>query len=127
MPAKDVYIGPFAKKCQEYAQCFYPDRWYILSAKYGFLEPMEIVPGPYNVSFNDRKSGPITIDALVRQSNARLVTVSDEIVVLGGKSYVAMIELAFSSKLIRAPLKGASGIGVMMGWMKRAIEQGKAL
>ena len=49
-PARDVYIGPFAQKCQQYAQGFYPLEWCILSAKYGFLFPDDIVPGPYNVS-----------------------------------------------------------------------------
>jgi len=48
-----VYIGPFAKKCREYAMRFYPSSWCILSAKYGFLFPNDIVPIPYNVSFNE--------------------------------------------------------------------------
>ena len=42
--AKDVYIGPFTSKCGKYAMHFYPDSWYILSAKYGFLHPEDIVP-----------------------------------------------------------------------------------
>ena len=46
--AKYVYVGPFAKKCKEYAQKFYPSSWCTLSAKYGFLFPNDIVPGPYN-------------------------------------------------------------------------------
>jgi len=48
--AKDVYIGPFAKKCKEYAEKFYLSSWCILSAKYGFLFPDDIVPGSYNVT-----------------------------------------------------------------------------
>ena len=63
--AECVYIGPFAKKCREYAMRFYPSSWYILSAKYGFLFPDELVTGPYNESFNDRKTNPITTKELL--------------------------------------------------------------
>ena len=42
MKAKDVYIGPFASKCQQYAKHFYPESWCILSAKHGFLFHNEI-------------------------------------------------------------------------------------
>lgn len=65
--AKNVYIGPFAKKCREYAEKFYPYSWCILSAKYGFLFPNDVVLGPYNVSFNDRKTNPITTKELSAQ------------------------------------------------------------
>ena len=41
--AECVYIGPFAKKCREYALRFYPSSWYILSAKYGFLFPVWVI------------------------------------------------------------------------------------
>jgi hypothetical protein len=49
-PAKDVYIGPFAKKCEEYVGKFFPDSWWILSSKYGFLYPDEIVPEPLSIA-----------------------------------------------------------------------------
>lgn len=126
-PAKDVYIGPFAKKCQEYARFFYPNRWCILSAKYGFLGPRDIVPGPYNVSFNDPKSRPISVDALAEQARERGLMVFDQVVVLGSKNYVTMIEEIFVGKEIKTPLKGATGIGVMMGWMNQAIMRGEEL
>lgn len=46
--AKDVYIGSFIRKCQEYALKFYPESWCILSAKYGFIFPEEVIEGPYS-------------------------------------------------------------------------------
>jgi len=52
-PAKNAYVGGFASKCQEYARAFYPDNYFILSAKYGFLQPEEIVPNKYNVTFKN--------------------------------------------------------------------------
>jgi len=39
----------------------------ILSAKYSFLFSNDIVPGTYNVSFNDRKTNPIAIKELSAQ------------------------------------------------------------
>jgi hypothetical protein len=71
-PAKDVYIGPFAKKCREYAEKFHSSAWCILSAKHGFLFPDDKIPGPYNVSFNDKNTKPINIKKLlikVRKKN----------------------------------------------------------
>jgi len=83
--AKYVYIGPFAKKCREYAERFYPSSWCILSAKHGFLFPDDIVPGPYNVSFNDKKTNPITIKELSVQKSEKGLDAYDRIIVLGGK------------------------------------------
>ena len=90
--AKDVYIGPFAKKCKEYAEKYYPKSWCVLSAKYGFLFPKDIVQGKYNVSFNDKKSGPISTDALLKQVKRRRLKRFDRFVILGGKNYVNIIK-----------------------------------
>jgi hypothetical protein len=122
-----VYIGSFSKKCQEYARRFYSGRWCILSAKYGFIGPAEIIPGPYNVSFNDQESKPITASALKKQAQERGLGVFDEVVVLGGKNYVVMIEEVFKGKRVRAPLKGAKGIGYIMGRMKKALDRGEEI
>jgi len=34
----------------------------------GFLFPDEIIEGPYNISFNDKKMNPISIEALIEQA-----------------------------------------------------------
>lgn len=83
-PAKDVYIGPFSSKCKQYAELFYPDDWCILSAKYGFLFPEDIVPGPYNVSFNTKKTNPISLKDLSNQIKLKNLDKYEEVVVLGG-------------------------------------------
>jgi len=101
--ARDVYIGPFAKKCREYAEKFYPSSWYILSAKYGFLLPDDVIPGPYNVSFNDKKTNPISLKDLARQAEQKKINKYKSVVVLGG------------------------GIGYMMGKLNDAIVSGRRL
>jgi hypothetical protein len=125
--AEYVYIGPFAKKCREYAMKFYPSSWCILSAKYGFLFPNDIVPGPYNVSFNDRKTNPITTKELSAQVREKGLDNYGRIVILGGKTYVEMANEVFSSKGILTPLSNCKGIGYMMGKLNDTIKRGVPL
>lgn len=112
--AREVYIGPFAQKCREYAEAFYPDDWYILSAKYGFLDPFDIIPEPYDVTFNDPSTNPISIAELTIQAASMGLLNYERIVVLGGKRYLDIVEHVFTSKKIEAPLAGCTGIGGMM-------------
>lgn len=114
MKAKDVYIGPFASKCQQYAKHFYPESWCILSAKHGFLFPNEIIPENYNVTFNNKKTNPISISVLKQQAKSKSIWKYEIIVILGGKEYEKIAKAIFSNVAIETPLKGAGGIGKMM-------------
>lgn len=125
--ARFVYIGPFSKKCREYAERFFPSDWCILSAKYGFLFPNDLVEGPYNVSFNDPQSRPISLEALSAQVKRKGLDKYDRIVVLGGKNYTTIIERVFAGKEVSAPLRGCRGIGYMMGRLKDSIDRGVPL
>ena len=119
--AKGVYQGTFARKCQQYAKKFYPDSWCILSAKYGFLFPGDIVPGAYNVTFNDKKTNPISTEELSKQAKKKKLDQRNRIVVIGGKNYADKIFEIFSGKDILTPLKGCKGMGYMMGRLNDAI------
>lgn len=125
--AEFVYIGSFAKKCREYAMKFYPSSWCILSAKYGYLFPDDIVPCSYNVSFNDKKTKPITTNELSAQAKTKGLDNYEQIVVLGGKNYVRMIMAVFPSKEIITPLSDCKGIGYMMGKLNDAIKRGSTI
>ena len=125
--AEHVYFGPFAKKCREYATRFYPSLWCILSAKYGFLFPSDIVPSPYNVSFNDKRTNPITTKELSAQVVERKLSNYERIVILGGKNYVEIANEVFSSKEILTPLSDCKGIGYMMGKLNDSIKSGVPL
>lgn len=124
--SRDVYIGPFAKKCREYAERFFPDAYLILSAKYGFLYPSDIVPGPYNVSFNDRKTKPISVEELIAQAKEKGLSGFDKVVVIGGVNYVDMAKRAFPESSIITPLKGCKGMGYMLSRLSDAIKTGKS-
>lgn len=79
------------KSVEKYAMRFYLSSWCILSAKYGFLFPNDIVPCSYNVSFNDRKTNPITTKELSAQARGKKLDRYEQIVVLGGKTYIEMV------------------------------------
>lgn len=121
--ACDVYIGPFHRKCKEYAMMFYPDDWCILSAKYGFLFPEDMVNGPYNVSFNFKRSKPISKEELSEQVRRKPIDDYEKIVVLGGKNYTKIIEDVFKDKQILNPLYGCKGIGYMMQKINELIDK----
>lgn len=121
--AKNVYTGPFAKKCREYAKKFHPDNWIILSAKYGFLAPDDIISGPYNVSFNDKSSIAISTEELRKQVKEKNLDKYDEFVILGGKYYIEIIRSAFSEKEVFNPLDGCKGIGYMMAKLNELIKE----
>ena len=120
-PAVEVYVGSFSRLCREYAQRFF-DKWIVLSAKYGFLYPQDIVPADYNVSFNRVTPKPISIDELRCQIASRGLAEFDTIVVPGGRRYVEVVVAAFGGDYsYELPLAGAAGIGVMMQRLRRAL------
>lgn len=122
--AKYVYVDSFSRKCIKYAKSFYPSSWCILSAKYGFLFPDDIVPGQYNISFSDKKSNPITLKELSSQILEKGLDDFERIVVLGGKNYVDIVKNVFMEKEIRTPLSKCKGIGYMMGKLNDALNKG---
>jgi hypothetical protein len=123
MPAREVYTGLFARKCQEYASVFYSGAYIILSAKYGFLWPNDLIPGDYNVTFKDRKTHPIVISEMVRSAQSKGLYAYDQIVVVAGKNYVNMAKQVFPGKHIHDPLKGCTANGFMMQRLGEAIRK----
>ena len=125
--AKEVYIGPFVQKCQQYSETFYPNSWCILSAKYGFLFPDDLVSGPYNVTFNKKSTNPISSEELGAQVVKKGLNRYNKIIVLGGKNYIDKTMEVLTGKEILTPLKGCKGMGYMMGKMNDAIINGNRI
>jgi len=125
--AKEVYVGPFTKICIQYAEKFYPNNYVILSAKYGFLFPEELVPENYNVTFKNLKTNPISIEELTKQAQEKELIKYDEIVVIGSSQYVDIVKKVFAGQKIFTPLQGLGRIGVMMSAIKKAVREGKEL
>ena len=123
-PARNVYVGPFSGACSRYAEKFHSGSWCILSAKYGFVFPDELIPESYNVSFNDRRSKPISADELSKQAREKGLLAYDRIVVMGGANYRKMMAVVFDGKQLVFPLQGMKAMGPMIGWMNQAIQTG---
>jgi hypothetical protein len=119
--AREVYTGPFARKCRQFAEAKCPASWCILSAKHGFLFPDDVVPGSYNVTFNDARTHPITVAQLCDQARKKRLDAYDTVVTLGGRRYVQMLKEVFPSKEILQPLAGCRGIGFMMAMINQLL------
>lgn len=104
--AKDAYTSPYFKKNIAYALKF-GDRWVILSAKYGFLDPDDMIED-YNVTFKVKKSGPISVDELREQVKSKRLDSYNEVTVLGGKEYLEVVRRAFEGMgcVVEAPFEG---------------------
>ena len=120
--AENLYTGSFTQKCIEYAKNADFDSWCILSAKYGFLFPEEVVPGQYSECFHNKTSNPVTLKDLFLQIKSKELDKYEKITILGGNYYTDMMKKLFSEKKICNPLKGCKGIGYMMKKLNKLID-----
>ena len=98
VPARRAYDGGMFKQG---AQCFEDlkrrfDReppWYVLSAKYGFLEPDQEI-GDYNVSFSNTsdRERVVSQDVLMKQWEEKHMEQYAVLFVWGGSAYVERIK-----------------------------------
>jgi hypothetical protein len=124
-PARDAYVGAPFKVNRAYAERF-GDEWVILSAKYGFLRPTDLIDGPYNVTFKQPSTQPILVEALRRQVTDRRLDSFEHLIGLGGKDYRWVIEQAFARTSVKLtfPFAGAS-LGEALGAASRAVAAGR--
>ena len=120
-----LHRAPF-KMNRTYAEAF-AARWVILSAKYGFISPDALIPGPYNVTFKKCTTNPVGVARLIEQIKELRLNEVPKIIGLGGKEYRAMIESAFASFpcCLSFPFSGLP-IGLAMQATKRAIQGGNS-
>jgi len=120
VPAKEAYISSYVRTLIKYAEKFHRNSWVILSAKYGFLHPWELIEN-YNISFNDIEITNELIQKLRKQANEKGLMKYDKIIVLAGSKYCQICELVFQGKKIYTPIKGM-GIVQAIKLIKYAIE-----
>ena len=125
--AKEVYIGPLSKKAKEYAEKYYPENWIILSAKYGFLNPNDIITQNYDACFHIKDSKTISLEKLKVQIENKNLDEYNRITVLSGKFYTQLIIDLFPDKEIINPLNGCNGIGYMLKRINDSIKSNKKL
>ncbi|MGC0389142.1 DUF6884 domain-containing protein [Bradyrhizobium sp. USDA 241] len=117
-PAERLYISPWFVMARRYAHAI-ADRWFILSAAYGLVEPDRVIE-PYEKTLNKM---PIA----ERRGWAKLVTKQmdlaqvrgDEAVVLAGLNYRRHLEMPLLDRFkeIVVPMPGFA-FGEQLSWLK---------
>lgn len=123
--ARDAYTGaPFTVN-RRYAEHF-GERWLILSAKYGFISPDYMIPGPYEVSFKHRATQPVTLEVLRQQARKQRLGRFAHIIGLGGVQYRRMIQGAFDGLSVKLhfPFRGLR-VGEGMAAINEAVRLGE--
>jgi len=117
-PAREAYIGaPFAVN-REFAEK-HADRWVILSAKYGFIDPDFVIPETYEVTFKKASTNPISVERLAEQVQELGLTRFDRVIGLGGHDYRRAIVAAFDSVPVKLEFPTAGmPLGKSMGFLK---------
>ena len=125
--AKDAYVSGYFQNNRAYAERF-GTRWFILSAKYGFLDPETKIRN-YDVSFLNPRTNPIGIGKLRTQVRLKRLTHYRDVVVLGGSAYAAIVRKAFEGAAVKIhqPFRGLRGIGFIQQAVKRATLRGRML
>jgi hypothetical protein len=121
-PAQEAYTGAPFKVNREYAEEF-GDRWIILSAKYGLIEPSTPIE-QYEVTFKRKNTNPVSVVTIRKQLVDLGLLDFDRVIVLGGKEYRKVVEEAFADIPVELtfPFSGLP-LGKAMGSAKRAIAE----
>jgi hypothetical protein len=107
--ARDLYTSTLFRKSREVAEV-QGERWYILSAKYGLLDPRRLIE-PYDASLKDLSviGRDMWARGVVRDLQA-VTRAGDRIVLFGGRYYREPLAalLVGSGFEVTAPLEGLS-------------------
>ncbi len=95
--AQDAYTSSLFTKSRRYAEHF-GERWLVLSAKYGFIEPDCPIPGDYNVSFYDPEA--MSIGHLRAQVASKRLAQFQTVGVLGSEMYWRRVVEAFDGSSV---------------------------
>ncbi|WP_271000452.1 DUF6884 domain-containing protein [Listeria seeligeri] len=124
--AREAYTGTFHRLSKTYAEKF-ADSYLILSPKYGFLRPDDLVAELYDVRFTMKGTSEATIqlEELQRMWRELQINPTELVPMLGGEKFRGLLSSITDNKQkLDFPLTGSSGIGVMQQKLKQAIQTG---
>lgn len=118
-PASDLYTSDWFCKARAYVQqrLRNGDRWFILSAKYGLMQP-DTVAEPYDSTLNHMdQSARRAWGQAVWQQLSNILRPGDDVVFLAGERYRENVAPALASAgySVQIPMKGL-GIGKQKSW-----------
>jgi cytoplasmic iron level regulating protein YaaA (DUF328/UPF0246 family) len=120
LPAENLYSSDLFRKARAYTlrNLNDGDQWYILSAKYGLVNPRMVI-GPYNETLNNMYSSQRMQWARRVESQLRtLLSPGDKVVFLAGQKYREFLEpalLALGCQTL-VPMRGMR-IGEQLNWL----------
>lgn len=83
----------------------------IFSAKYGFLDPTDIIPGPYDITFSRKDDPVISMNDLHQQADQKKLLSYNDIHVFCSEPYHQRIKTIYNKEKIKIhnPILKASG------------------
>lgn len=102
--ARQLYIGSYFRACLRAAEAAAPGRAFILSAKYGLLDPSTLIR-PYDLTLG--QPGAVGVDFVAAQA-ARLGVADERVIALCGSRYAELARQVWPN--VETPLAGL-GIG----------------
>ena len=115
--AKNLYDSPLFKLSWQYANKLKPDRIYILSAKYGLVDPSAML-NPYNATLNSMSTKEVRAWAdkvIIQMEKEKINFFKDKAIFLAGSNYRKHITTLF--KKYEVPMEGL-GIGRQLKYLK---------
>lgn len=122
-PAKDFYTSPWFVKARNFAEAR-ASRWFILSAKYGLVDPDQIL-FPYNLTLNVMSISERRAWAEdVKEQMDRSMPQASRIIVLAGQRYreSLMDYLRTRAPSVEVPMRGL-GIGKQLRYLTDALHE----
>lgn len=119
--AEDLYVSPLFRYNLAYARQMKPDRIFILSAKYGLLNPKQAI-SPYDETLNRMPSSKIRLwaDDVLENLRKTCNLKTDEFIFLAGEKYRKYL-LPHIARY-RIPLEGFS-IGRQLSYLKQEVKK----
>ena len=115
--AKDLYDSTWFHYAWRYAQTLKPDKVFILSAKYGLVDP-ETEIDPYEETLNSKSDNDIRIwaNAVVNALREKTDLTNDTFTVLAGERYRRHLVNHF--RKYNVPMDGLR-IGEQLSWLRQ--------
>lgn len=121
MAARDLYCSDWFRKARAYVEA-QSGKWFILSAKYGLVEPQEII-APYEATLSEMSAAKrkVWADKVATELRPRCPR-GTKVVVLAGRFYREHLVRMLSHWGCKPdiPLEGM-GIGNQLSWFKRSL------
>jgi hypothetical protein len=123
-PAKDLYTSDLFKRSRRYAESRF-DRWFILSAKHGLLDPEDLIQ-TYEDTLSDmpRRARYVWSHSVVKDL-LEVTTPEDTITFLAGDKYREVLSVVLGSLGYRiyVPLRGMKA-SEQMSWLDKKLKKG---